>query len=114
MVEVTQNTTRTHAYLLNKNACRCLVERMLPISYQIDIQLCTFARQNRDYYLFNCPDAGTDQCSFFPSQTQYHHLTISELTVLFPENTAVLIHSFLDVKITSSMYGYSYHYGYMY
>jgi len=114
MVEVTQNTTRTHAYLLNKNACRCLVERMLPISYQIDIQLCTFARQNRDYYLFNCPDAGTDQCSFFPSQTQYHHLTISELTALFPENTALLIHSFLDVKIASSMYEYSYHYGYMY
>ena len=92
------NTTRTHAYLLNPAAARLLVRYFLPITYQVDIQMSVLARENSQFYFYNCHDAGTAQSPSFSSQTQYHHLTLSECLELFPDIIATTSHAFLDIS----------------
>jgi hypothetical protein len=82
---------------MNGAAAQLLCQKFLPITYQVDIQMCVFTRQYSIFHFYNCADAGTNQCSAFISQTRYYHPSFEEIGSLLPEFMAILVYSFLDI-----------------
>jgi GR25 family glycosyltransferase involved in LPS biosynthesis len=120
MTLVKGKTVYTHAYVMNREACTALLPILLPIKYQLDIELSFLAQKKMDqlnYLHIHCHDAGTRQNRQFPSQVQYCFYTFSELATLFrpkhiPEPCIRLIHEFLPTcrKAYTKQYNCGSHY----
>jgi GR25 family glycosyltransferase involved in LPS biosynthesis len=81
-------TINTHCYIINREACQYLVNYILPIKYQIDVELsniASFKFDDIDYVHLNCEGAGTQQSTKFPSQIQHKVYTIDELNGVLSE-----------------------------
>ena len=72
LYKINDSFTSTHCYMINKIAANTLLNLLLPIKYQIDIQLGLFAKNNpNSISIYNFKKSGIIQNSVFESDVQY-------------------------------------------
>lgn len=76
---------KTHFYLINKQACKYFKTNILPLTYQIDIEL---SKINAKTYsstikVYNIKNSGIDQLNDYESTVQYRYLKLNELLFIF-------------------------------
>ena len=71
--KVRDSFINTHCYMMNKYSARVLLNLLLPIQFQISIQLGLFAKNNYKYIsIYNLENSGITQNSDFISDVQYY------------------------------------------
>lgn len=97
--QINNKFTGTHAYIINRNCCKYLKNKIFPLKYQIDIQLSYFTTLYiNKIYIFNFYNSGINQTKKFKSDVQYYFIKKKDLINNFrnlPIDIVKIIYNYL-------------------